>query len=159
MNQLTLISNQLEGGHFVTSNSITLADAERVFGVSVDEHHDRSVDIPVLTGLQFQGDVAVIPSKPSGRPADLVPQAGIAVVRGENGGNTHLLLAAGPCYWGASATSGIDPSDLDLGTLTVPEGSVAYLAHPEHAYAGIGVGTYTLRRQREQADVQRFVED
>lgn len=142
----------------------TLADAETTFGVQVDEHHDRQADIPVLTGLQFQGDVAVIPgSRDTVLAADcadtLVPRDGIAVVRGENGGNTHLLLAAGTCYWQPSATAGTDPSDLDLGTLTVHEGSVAYLAHPEHAFAGIGAGTYTLRRQREQADVARFVAD
>jgi hypothetical protein len=38
---------------------------------------------------------------------------------------------------------------LDLGVLTVAEGAVAYLAHPEHAYSGIAPGTYLLRRQRE----------
>jgi hypothetical protein len=146
----------------VSTTSITLADAEQHFGVQVDGHHDRQADIPVLTGLQFQGDVAVIPTTDQTAlaiPAASVPQAGVAVVRGENGGNTHLLLASGPCYWAPSATSGVDPSDLDLGTLTVPDGSTAYLAHPEHAFAGIGSGTYTLRRQREQADVARFVED
>ena len=84
---------------------------------------------------------------------------GEPVVRGENGGHTHLLLAAGPCYWGVSPTAGIDPNDLDLGTLDVPEGSTAYLAHPEHAYSGIGAGTYVLRRQRDQANVARFVAD
>ena len=144
-------------------NTMTIADAERTFGIAVDAHHDRALDIPVLSGLQAQGDVAVIPaSAPRAVVVEdkhLVPQAGVAVVRGENGGHTHLLLAAGPCYWAPSDAAGVDPSDLDLGTLTVPGGSVAYLAHPEHAYAGIGAGTYTLRRQREQADVQRFVED
>lgn len=148
-------------------NITTLAEAESTFGVQVDEHHDRQADIPVLTGLQFQGDVAVVPQ--TGRDGVVgpkrttdykpVPREGVAVVRGENGGNTHLLLAMGECYWAPSAASGTDPSDLDLGTLTVPYGSTAYLAHSEHAYAGIGVGTYLLRRQREQADVQRFVED
>lgn len=141
----------------------TLADAETAFGVAVDEHHDRHADIPVLTGLQFQGDVAVIPvADQKVLPIETngtVPRDGVAVVRGENGGNTHLLLASGPCYWAPSATSGTDPDDLDLGTLTVPDGSTAFLAHPEHAYAGIGAGTYALRRQREQADVARFVED
>ncbi|NUR64049.1 MAG: hypothetical protein HOV87_36130 [Catenulispora sp.] len=33
--------------------------------------------------------------------------------------------------------------------LTVAVGATAYLAHPEHAYSGIGPGTYVLRRQRE----------
>ena len=46
-----------------------------------------------------------------------------------------------------------------LALLTVPEGSIAYLAHPEHAYTGIGPGSYTLRRQREQADELRMVAD
>lgn len=148
----------------MSTTSITLADAEHTFGVQVDEHHDRQAGIPVLTGLQFQGDVAIVPvtdqqalTIPGDRTA--VPRQGVAVVRGENGGNTHLLLASGPCYWAPSASSGVDPSDLDLGTLTVPDGSIAYLAHPEHAFAGIGAGTYVLRRQREQADVARFVED
>jgi hypothetical protein len=46
-----------------------------------------------------------------------------------------------------------------LGVLTVPPGSVAYLAHPEHAYAGIAPGTYELRRQREMAGGIRQVAD
>lgn len=142
----------------------TLADAEYAFGIQVDEHHDRQADIPVLTGLQFQGDVAVIPTD-DGHTTTIVqdkhavPREGIAVVKGENGGNTHLLLAAGPCYFAPSPTSGTNPDDLDLGELTVAEGATAYLAHPEHAYTGIAAGTYTLRRQREQADVTRFVAD
>lgn len=142
----------------------TLADAEYAFGIQVDDHHDRQADIPVLTGLQFQGDVAVIPNDDGHHTAvvrdkDAVPREGIPVVKGENGGNTHLLLAAGPCYWAPSPTSGTNPDDLDLGALTVPDGSTAYLAHPEPAYTGIAPGAYLLRRQREQADVARFVED
>lgn len=140
-------------------NTLTLADAETTFGVHVDDHHDRQADIPVLTGLQAQGDVIVLPSAGSRAAVTPVPQQGVAVVRGENGGHTHLLLAAGTVTWDPSATAGTNPSDLDLGTLTVAEGATAYLAHPEHAYSGIGAGTYVLRRQREQADVTRFVAD
>jgi hypothetical protein len=144
--------------------SITIETAENTFGVQVDEHHDRGLEIPVLRGLQFQGDVAVLPIDIERRTAietaeNLVPQKGAAVVRGEAGGNTHLLLGAPTAYWEPSARAGIDPSDLDLGTLTVPDGSAAYLAHPEHAFAGIAPGSYLLRRQREQADVERFVQD
>lgn len=142
--------------------NLTIEQAENTFGIQVDEHHDRQADIPVLAGLQFQGDVAVIPQTgliTADVTAAPVPREGIAVVRGESGGNTHLLLAAGPCHWTPSPTAGTHPDDLDLGTLTVAEGSTAYLAHPEHAYAGISTGTYVLRRQREQADVARFVED
>ena len=137
----------------------TLADAETTFGIHVDDHHDRQADIPVLDGLQFQGDVAVIPTRHAKGATTPVPQQGIAVVRGENGGNTHLLLAAGTVTFDPSPTAGTDPSDLDLGRLTVPAGTIAYLAHPEHAYTGIAPGTYTLRRQREQAEVARFVQD
>lgn len=139
--------------------TLTLADAETAFGVTVDDHHDRQADIPVLAGLQFQGDVAVIPA-PRARAAEAaVPREGVAVVRGEAGGNTHLLLGAGTIAFDPSPTAGTDPADLDLGTLTVPAGATGYLAHPEHAYTGIAPGTYTLRRQREQADVARFVRD
>lgn len=143
---------------------ITIETAEQQFGVQVDEHHDRDANIPVLRDLQFQGDVAVIPFDVDGFSGDvsaeqLVPQAGVVVVRGENGGHTHLLLGAPTAYWKPSASAGVDPSDLDLGVVTVPEGSTAYLAHPEHAFAGIAAGAYILRRQREQADVQRFVQD
>ena len=52
-----------------------------------------------------------------------------------------------------------DIRNLVLALLTVPVGSLAYLAHPEHAYTGIGPGTYTLRRQREKADELRMVAD
>lgn len=138
---------------------LTLADAETAFGVQVDDHHDRRADIPVLNGLQFQGDVAVVPTRHATPATTPVPAAGVAVVRGEDGGNTHLLLAAGTVTFDPSPTAGIDPSDLDLGRLTVPAGSTAYLAHPEHAFTGIAPGTYTIRRQREQADVARFVQD
>jgi hypothetical protein len=138
----------------------TLEQAVDRFGVDVDDHHDREVAIPVLTGLQLQGDVAVIPLPPHSAPATTtLPAAGFPVVRGEDGGHTHLLLAAGDVFFDASPTAGTDPDDLDLGVLTVPDGATAYLAHPEHAYAGIGVGTYVVRRQREQADVMRFVAD
>lgn len=143
----------------MTSNTLTLADAETTFGVTVDDHHDRNADIPILNGLQAQGDVMVVPKRHAAPATTPVPRQGVAVVRGEAGGNTHLLLGAGPVFFTPSPTAGRDPSDLDLGTLTIPAGSTGYLAHPEHAYAGIAPGTYVLRRQREQADVARFVQD
>ena len=92
--------------------------------------------------------------KPATTP---VPAAGVPVVRGEAGGNTHAIVADGPGV--CCDTRQASTTDLTLATLTVPEGSVAYLAHPEHAYTGIGPGTYTLRRQREQADELRIVAD
>lgn len=139
--------------------TLTVAAAIDQFGVDVDPHLDRDLAIPVLDQLQFQGDVAVVPRRPgkTARRTTTVPAAGIPVVRGESGGNTHLLLAAGECRW--TANPGAGPTDLVLGTLTVPAGSTAYLAHPEHGYLGVAPGSYEIRRQREQADEIRMVAD
>lgn len=127
-------------------------------GIDVLDHLDREASIPIETGLQRQGDVLVVPAA---MVADIdartpVPAAGVPVVKGENGGNTHALVADGPVFCDAK-TATVD--NLTLATLTVPEGSTAYLAHPEHGYNGIGPGSYVLRRQREQSDVQRLVAD
>jgi len=124
----------------------TLGEAIEVHGIDVDEHLDRQMTIPVLTGLQAQGDVMVVPRPALGPATAAIPRAGLPVVRGEFGGHTHTLLAEGAAAFDAASEDG---EGLDLGTLTVSEGSVAYLAHPEHAYSGIGPGTYVLRRQRE----------
>lgn len=126
-------------------------------GVDVLGHLDRDALVPVLAGLQCQGDVAVIPALMTPPATTPVPKAGAAVVRGESGGNTHLLLAEGEAFWDPSRITG--RNSLTLGTLTVAEGSTAYLAHPEHAYAGIAPGTYEIRRQREQADEIRLIAD
>ncbi len=135
----------------------TLSDLIDRTGVDVLDYLDRDALVPVLTGLQCQGDVAVIPHRPgkSAYKAVPVPAEGVPVVRGESGGNTHLLLAEGPVNW--TATPGVN--DLTIGIVDVPDGSVAYLAHPEHGYLAMGPGNYTLRRQREQADELRMVAD
>ena len=137
----------------------TLATLIHTHGVDVDAHLDREITVPVTTGLQRQGDIIVIPT-PNLRPATTaVPTTGYPVVRGEAGGNTHLLLSdtAGGVFY--DLTQPRSDLDLDLGTLTVADGATGYLAHPEHGYAGIAPGTYTIRRQREQADVIRVVAD
>lgn len=124
----------------------TLGEAISRHGIDVDGHLDRQALIPVLAGLQAQGDVLVVP-RPQRKPAETeVLRDGVAVVRGEFGGNTHTLLAEGDVRFDAVPEA---EESLDLGVLTVAEGAVAYLAHPEHAYSGIAPGTYVLRRQRE----------
>lgn len=129
-------------------------------GIDVEDHLDRQLTVPVLTGLQRQGDVIVIPVAKHGATTDIatypVPAGGTPVVRGEAGGNTHAIVADGPVFCDVRAASA---TNLTLALLTVPEGSIAYLAHPEHAYSGIGPGSYTIRRQREQADELRMVQD
>lgn len=136
----------------------TLATLIDAHGVDVDEHLDRQLAVPVTAGLQRQGDIIVVPAAAVGRflrnATKPIPQAGFPVVRGENGGNTHLLLGMGEVYYDLATSDG-----LDLGVLTVAEQATAYLAHPEHGYAGIAPGTYVIRRQREQADEIRMVQD
>lgn len=123
-------------------------------GVEVPAHLEAQAAIPVLAGLQAQGDVAVIPDRASAKKGEPVPAAGVAVVRGESGGNTHLLVADGDVRWAPVANA-----LLDLGVVTVGPGAVAYLLHPEHGASGIAPGTYLVRRQREQADIIRQVAD
>lgn len=134
------------------SNLATLTERH---GIDVHEHLDRELTIPVLTGLQRQGDVLVLPDE-NATATTPVPAAGVPVVRGENGGNTHAIVAEGPVFCDLREAS---TTDLTLALLTVPPASVAWLAHPEHGYMGIGPGTYSLRRQREQADELRMVAD
>ena len=136
----------------------TLADAERAYGTTHLDHLDRQADLPTVDRLGFQGDVAIIRDESATPSTVPVPAAGYPVVKGENGGNTHALFGTHACYT-PSGTAGLDPSDLDLGVLTVPQGPAALLSHPEHGGLLIAPGTYVLRRQREQADVARFVED
>ena len=140
------------------SKIITLADVEREFGATHLDHLDREAELPTVDQLGFQGDVAVIRDDDATPSTTPVPAQGYPVVKGENGGNTHALFGA-HAFYTPSPTAGTDPSDLDLGVLTVPEGPAALLSHPEHGGLLVAPGTYTLRRQREQADVERFVRD
>jgi hypothetical protein len=41
----------------------------------------------------------------------------------------------------------------------VPDGSIAYLGHPEHGYMGIAAGSYEIRRQREMTGRARMIAD
>lgn len=119
------------------------------------------VEVPVITGPQSQGDVRI-------RPLDTTPAVtvkknakwvpvglgGIDVVKPVSG-HTHTLVASsGVVTWTTDVT---DTTGLAIGVAKVSD--VAWLAHAEHGFTGIGAGTYTLRRQREQADVQRIVAD
>ncbi|MEU5880042.1 hypothetical protein [Spirillospora sp. NPDC047279] len=110
------------------------------------------LDIPTIDGLQHQGDVSVIPASMASEdhrpPAAPVPAAGVAVVRGEAGGHTHLLLASGDVRYDVREGAA---DDLTLGSLEVGDGAIAWLDHPEHGNTGIAPGRYVLRRKREMA--------
>lgn len=136
--------------------TLTIRDMSTRTGVVVVTGHDLDFDIPVLTGIQRQGDVIVVPRAVTATSD--VPPAGTPVVRGEAGGNTHAIYPDGPgvrCEVLPPSTG----TTLTVARLVVDEGSVAYLGHPEHAFAGIGAGSYEIRRQREQADEIRMVAD
>jgi len=139
------------------NNTLTIGEAITRFGVQVDEHLSREATIPVLTGCQAQGDTLILPAPDQAPATTPIPAMGVPVVKGEVGGNTHLLLPGG--FFDAAPQVQTEDASLVLGTLTVPQGAVVYQAHPEHGYAGIGAGTYTVSRQREQADVIRMVQD
>jgi hypothetical protein len=119
-------------------------------GTDVLEHLDRQVDIPVTDRPQIQGDVSVLPMPTAARARTPVPPDGVAVIHGANGGNTHSLHGDGRIWYDPAPADGRgNPASLALGTLTVPAGSTAWLAHPEHGYLGIAPGTYRIGRQRE----------
>jgi hypothetical protein len=124
-------------------------------GTEVLDYLDRQVTVPVTDEPQMQGDVSILPvtTREATTP---IPKAGVAVVRGESGGNTHSLHGSPSAFFDPAPASG---RSLVLGTLTVPESSEAYMAHPEHGFMGIAPGTYRIGRQREQADEIAYVVD
>ncbi|WP_433330326.1 hypothetical protein [Spirillospora sp. CA-294931] len=136
----------------------TLADLTRLTGLDVLDHLERQVSIPVIDGLQAQGDLIVIPigilsevAISDGAHWNDVPPSGVELLRGGAGGNPHTLAADhGACRW----TTGVhDPVGLALGALETSQ--VAYLIHPEHGGTGIAPGTYVVRRQRERLRSRR----
>ena len=73
--------------------------------------------------MAFRHDIIVIPlSLAVGAATTPVPRHGFPVVRGEAGGNTHLLLADGTVFYDPRQ-DGQDGQT--LGTLTVADGAVA----------------------------------
>lgn len=133
--------------------TMTVAEAEARFGHDIDEHLARDLVIPVHTGPQRQGDLLFVPG---GTPATTpIPQAGYPVIRGENGGHTHALHTdTGQAFYTPTGRP-----EGRLGVLTVADDSTAVLAHSEHGFMAFGPGTYTVTRQREQADEIRSVAD
>jgi hypothetical protein len=121
-------------------------------------------DVPVLAGRQSQGDVRIAPVDATSsvrvkKDAKWTPVGakGIDVVRPANGGHTHTLTApAGAAMWTTDVT---DSDDLAVGVVRVEDGNEAWLMHQEHGATGIAPGNYVIRRQREQAEIQRLVAD
>lgn len=136
---------------------ITLEKVLTKHDQQVLDYLDTEVAVPVVD-FGRQGDVIVVPSTilttTSAKTA--LPKTGFPVVRGENGGNTHLLVGEGDVRFDPREAS---TRDLALGVLSVGVGATAYLIHPEHGAIGFLPGDYTIRRQREQAEELRIVTD
>lgn len=132
---------------------LTLAQLTERTGFEVLAHLEGEVTIPVIDGLQAQGDLIVIPLRllPEVRLTSwarwrAVPRQGVELLRSAAGGNPHTLMAdPGTCQWTANIS---DPVRLALGAFTTT--ATAYLIHPEHGATGIAPGTFVVRRQRER---------
>jgi hypothetical protein len=133
--------------------TVTLASLSQQTGLTVLDHLEQSVRIPVVDGLQAQGDLIVIPLpviassvrvRPDARWID-VPSEGVELLRGAAGGNPHTLVAdRATCRW---TTDVADPDQLAIGVFLTT--AIAYLLHPEHGATGCPAGSYVVRRQRE----------
>ncbi|MFJ9630462.1 hypothetical protein ACIRU8_22395 [Streptomyces sp. NPDC101175] len=136
----------------------TLADLTRRSGLDVLGHLEREVAIPVVDGLQAQGDLIVVPYAfvaravaPRNEIWREVPAGGVELLRSAAGGNPHTLVAdPGTCRWTEAVH---DTMGLALGMIETS--AVAYLIHPEHGGTGIAPGRYVVRRQRER-DTERI---
>jgi len=133
----------------------TLSDVTSATGFEVLEHLEAEAEVPVLDGLQAQGDLIIVPKAGhhGGTATRDVPPAGIPVIEAAGGGHEHRLFAGTPgtAFWTPAGAGQV----IGVVECTAP----AYILHPEHGAAGLAPGAYELRRQREQADEERLVAD
>ncbi|HEY9314294.1 hypothetical protein [Williamsia sp.] len=134
------------------NSTMTLSDLTAYTGLDVFDYLDKEMSIPVVDGLQAQGDLIVVPAAllpmvgplADSRPAP-VPRTGIELLRSAAGGNPHNLVAEeGHCTWTSRVR---DPRGLALGIVDTQV--IAYLIHPEHGATGIAPGRYVIGRQQE----------
>lgn len=146
-----------------TTTTTTLGHLAGAHDFQMLEHLEHDAEVPVLDGLQAQGDLFIVPGGDASRlgwparkgsGAYAVPAAGVAVIEATSGGHEHRLFAGMPgtaWYWPDVSGGQV------IGLLECTE--PAYLLHPEHGATGVAPGRYELRRQREQADEERLVAD
>ncbi|WP_072806293.1 hypothetical protein [Rhodococcoides yunnanense] len=135
------------------NNPMTLSELTSLSGLDVFDYLDQAMSIPVIDGLQAQGDLIVVPHErleavmtTSWSHTVDVPLSGVELLRSAAGGNPHTLLAdGGECRWSSRVH---DSRGLALGILDTQV--VAYLIHPEHGATGIAPGRYVIGRQRER---------
>ena len=119
------------------NSTMTLSALTTLTGLDVFDYLDQEVSVPVIDGMQAQGDLIVVPHillADSVRTVSWsryvhVPLSGVELLRSAAGGNPHSLVAdEGSCTW-STARAGLPtpraghPSDTEV---------TAYLIHPEH---------------------------
>lgn len=133
---------------------VTLAHLTAGSGLEVLDHLALDIVVPVISGLQAQGDLIVVPHAMLAGAVTTtlwtrtvpVPRSGVELLRSAGGGNPHSLVADdGTCTWSSPVR---DTRGLALGILDC--GVTAYLIHPEHGASGIAPGRYVIGRQRER---------
>lgn len=139
----------------VNTMTMTLSSLTALTGLEVFDYLEKEISIPVIDGLQAQGDLIVVPYRmlagivvaaPWTRTTD-VPLSGVELLRSAAGGNPHSLVAdGGGCTWSSPVE---DARRLALGILDTRV--VSYLIHPEHGATGIAPGRYVIGRQRERS--------
>ncbi|WP_433868894.1 hypothetical protein [Saccharopolyspora sp. CA-218241] len=122
-------------------------------GLDALDHLERELSVPVLDGLQAQGDLLVLPlamlgtiTVPTRARWHPVPPEGVELLRGAAGGNPHTLVSdRDTCRWSPAVH---DPLGLTIAAFenTAP----AFLVHPEHGGSGVAPGRWLVRRQQER---------
>lgn len=131
----------------------TLETLAKASGVEVEDHLPMDMEIPMISGLQAQGDLLI-------RPAMNVELEGTSSIVGGkvtkvilDGVHQHVLTGDE----GAIEFFRGGRSRLSLGYARVT--GEAFLIHPEHGATGLAPGTYEFRRQREMREEERMVLD
>jgi hypothetical protein len=138
--------------------TLTYEQALAKVGATVPQHLVADAEVPVLTGMQAQGDLLIVPIDSTEASLGSVPAQGVQVVVGEATGNSHHLHP-GFDSPGILFTRTAD-SGQQIAVLRVPQGQSAHLIHTdEHGANGIGPGLYAIHEKREMREQVSRVTD
>lgn len=138
----------------------TLTELAEATGLTPLDHLELDAEIPVLSGLQAQGDLLIDPDLSAvSVAADAVwrpvGRAGVVLLKGQADGNPHAVVADPDTCRVTFDVTGDDGLAVAVVETTQP----CWLLHPQHGGNGLAEGSYLIRRQREWAREQRLVAD